>query len=862
MMLKHSKGEYNIIRNDDEATLLKVGNRREWREEGLGERTEIQRVKLPSGKARILTLQNLTPQATTTLRVYRKSRFSMSLKRKAVTRDSPEADQVAVSDGSDSENDLESGLLNATLSDSGEESDLADELTEEDWFSTDDEFEDEEDEEELDEETEVTDQDEDMVSSERDYSMRKREVESGAVADEEAGREGWQDEDIVTPNYSIITSADGGLRYIYKEIDPVYDSDDSDAPATTNTIGNIPLSFYDAYPHIGYDINGKKISRPAKGEALDTLLDSIEIPKGWTGLTDPATGKPLELTAEELDVLKRIQLNEVPEDGYDPYPPTIEYFTSKLEQMPLSAAPEPKRRFVPSKHEAKRVMKLVKAIREGRILPYKPPSDEEEEEDDTKRYDLWANETPRPDHIMNIPAPKLPPPGYDESYHPPPEYLPDEKEKKEWEEADEEDRDKEYLPADHDSLRKVPGYDQFVKEKFERCLDLYLAPRVRRSKLDIDPESLLPKLPSPEELRPFPTRTACIFRGHEGRVRTLSVDPSNQWLATGGDDGTVRVWEVLTGYLCWTAHLGSSETVNVVRWRPTKDTLILAAAHGETLYMLVPPLCSPGLESASHEILNAGFGYASTSSNSSSTSKPRSQNHAWTRPSPPLSTTHCTFTQVPLRSSIKSLSWHRRGDYLSTVSPTASSSAVAIHTLSKHLTQLPFRNLKGLPQTSVFHPSRPHFLIATQRSVRIYDLSAQTLLKILSPGARWISSIDIHPGGDNVLVSSYDRRLLWHDLELDTKPYKTLRYHSKAIRSTAFHKGGWPLFVDGSDDGTVQVFHGKVAADAMENASVVPLKVLKGHKVTGQLGVLEVGWAGGRPWVVSAGADGVGRLWV
>jgi len=122
------------------------------------------------------------------------------------------------------------------------------------------------------------------------------------------------------PNYTVTTDANGGERYVYEEIDPVYDSDDSDAPVTTNTIGNIPLSFYDSYPHIGYDINGKRIMRPAKGEALDALLDSIDIPKGWTGLTDPATGKPLNLSQDELEILRRIQTNEMPEDGYDPYP--------------------------------------------------------------------------------------------------------------------------------------------------------------------------------------------------------------------------------------------------------------------------------------------------------------------------------------------------------------------------------------------------------------------------------------------------------------------------------------------------------------------------------------------------------------
>lgn len=131
-----------------------------------------------------------------------------------------------------------------------------------------------------------------------------------------------QEED--APNYTVTTDANGGIRYVYDEIIPGYDSDDSDAPVTTNTIGNIPLTFYDSYPHIGYDINGKRIMRPAKGEALDALLESIEVPKGWTGLTDPATGKPLNLTQEELEVLRRIQMNEVPEEGYDPYPVSLD----------------------------------------------------------------------------------------------------------------------------------------------------------------------------------------------------------------------------------------------------------------------------------------------------------------------------------------------------------------------------------------------------------------------------------------------------------------------------------------------------------------------------------------------------------
>ncbi|KAJ5490519.1 hypothetical protein N7453_011344 [Penicillium expansum] len=660
------------------------------------------------------------------------------------------------------------------------------------------------------------------------------------------------------PNFRIVKDANGNDRYLWDEIHPDDNSEISEVDANANTIGDIPLKFYDEYPHIGYDINGKKIMRPAKGEALDALLDSIEIPKGWTGLTDPKTGKPLELSQEELELLRKVQMNEVPSEGYDPYEPLVEWFSSQKEIMPLSAAPEPKRRFVPSKHEQKRVMKLVKAIREGRILPYKAPEDREDKEEELINYDLWADEVERPDHIMHIPAPKLPPP-----------------ERKEWEQTDPEDREKDYLPNDFGSLRRVPGYDNFVQEKFERCLDLYLAPRVRRSKLNIDPESLLPKLPSPEELKPFPTACATVFRGHKGRVRSVNVDPTGIWLATGGDDGTVRVWELLTGRQLWSVKLSDDEAVNTVRWRPGKDAVILAATAGDDIFLSVPPIVDPETEKASLDLLDAGWGFAaSRPAPSASEEGKKNAPPTWIRPSSALVDAGVCVV-IPLRYVPKTISWHRRGDYFVTVcsgASTPASVAISIHTVSKHLTQFPFRRrLKGggPPQTAHFHPSKPILFVANQRSIRAYDLSRQLLVKILQPGARWISSFDIHPtsssasGGDNIIIGSYDRRLLWHDLDLSQRPYKTLRYHRKAIRAVKFHPSGrYPLFADASDDGSLQIFHGSVTGDMLSNATIVPLKVLKGHKITGELGVLDIDWHPREAWAVSAGADGTCRLWM
>lgn len=64
-------------------------------------------------------------------------------------------------------------------------------------------------------------------------------------------------------------------------------------------------------------------------------------------------------------------------------------------------------------------------------------------------------------------------------------------------------------------------------------------------------------------------------------------------------------------------------------------------------------------------------------------------------------------------------------------------------------------------------------------------------------------------GGDNLLVSSYDSKVVWFDLDLSTKPYRVLRLHSTAVRSVAYHKR-YPLFASVSDDCSLIICHGMV----------------------------------------------------
>jgi ribosome biogenesis protein ERB1 len=137
------------------------------------------------------------------------------------------------------------------------------------------------------------------------------------------------------------------------EILPVYESDTSDEE-NENTCGDVPLKWYDEYDHVGYNIDGNKIARGATKDEVDKFLENSDSRDVWRSVLN-VQGETVQLSSEELQIVDRIERGLYGDISYDPFERTVEWFTSKLEIMPLSAAPEPKRRFIPSKNEAKRV---------------------------------------------------------------------------------------------------------------------------------------------------------------------------------------------------------------------------------------------------------------------------------------------------------------------------------------------------------------------------------------------------------------------------------------------------------------------------------------------------------------------------
>ena len=308
------------------------------------------------------------------------------------------------------------------------------------------------------------------------------------------------------------------------------------------------------------------------------------------------------------------------------------------------------------------IMKIVKAIREGRIVPNKPSATK------PSVYAIWDDSDVHNPGAMYMPAPQLPPPKTAESYNPPEEYVPTEAERKEWEETDKEDRKTDFLPRKYDALRLVPGYKDLVQEKFERALDLYLAPRTRRVKLNIDPESLIPKLPSPRELRPFPI-ASCVQYRHPGstRVRSVSVSPSGEWVASGSEDGVVRVWDLGNGREVWRWDLRGG-AVQSVAWSPNREEAMLVALIAGRVVLLSPlALVAPAVAAATLEHANAAFASSAATTKMGAGKEVRGTEAVkWARPAE-NDRERGVLVYVEVPGTPKSVSWHRKGDYFATV---------------------------------------------------------------------------------------------------------------------------------------------------------------------------------------------------
>lgn len=104
-----------------------------------------------------------------------------------------------------------------------------------------------------------------------------------------------------------------------EKTDEYADHDTSDEEDIRNTVGNVPMRWYDDYKHLGYDWDGKALIKPETRDNIDDFLQRMENPEFWRTVKDPQTGQDVVLTDEDVQLIGRIRAQKIPDVSFDEY---------------------------------------------------------------------------------------------------------------------------------------------------------------------------------------------------------------------------------------------------------------------------------------------------------------------------------------------------------------------------------------------------------------------------------------------------------------------------------------------------------------------------------------------------------------
>lgn len=639
------------------------------------------------------------------------------------------------------------------------------------------------------------------------------------------------------------------------------------------------------------------------------MLNSTD-PDSWRTIYDQKNQTSVRLTDEDLEIIRRISSHTYANSDFDAE--SYHYENDSLEDkiFPVSNRPVPKRGFVPSKWEAKKITRLVRLIRLKILHPIKKKEPEV--------YDIWEDAIIDPvvDETASkgpphIPAPRMELPVHEHSYNPPEEYLLDEDEISKLEKEGE--LEGTFIPSKFDCLRRVPAYDKLISERFERCLDLYLCPRAVKMRMNVDPESILPPPIDTSDLKPYPTSVRIKYDINQlvdHKNIQMSTSPDGFWLAVGA--GTVlSIFETSTSRLAIRFDISnisqklsaSSQTYSSEETQQESETNlitslafhpnmpILACGVEEYLLILVlrlPSICfvedseastdaeqpldsSVTKEKDPKEELKRSLELFSSLQMYNKDSK-KLDLLSWSKIQVDSDSEFKELSSVVVikhQSAIRHLTWHNKGGYLAAVSPRAISPSqrVVIHSINRRSSITAFKKLSGMVKSVLFHLSNPWLIVATQTCIRVVDLTSsktgnkkfgnqntnKALVKKLI-GIEDPTSISLDSTGKHIFVGQSNGRIAWFDLDLGNTPYKLLRYSESAIKQVQFHQGKSMVF-SASKNGTINVFHCRMPSDLMSDPVFIPLKVIKGELST----IYSAVWHPKQPWIFSAGMNKDGK---
>ena len=115
-----------------------------------------------------------------------------------------------------------------------------------------------------------------------------------------------------------------------------------------------------------------------------------------------------------------------------------------------------------------------------------------------------------------------------------------------------------------------------------------------------DPNMLIPELPSPNDLKPFPTTLSIDFNFHKTCVRSISISPCGKYLASGDEDHNLVIWQITAARIIRKYKL-QYPVIDCIEWCPSPTNCLLSASNDELVYIIQPELYSKKLSKQTKE---------------------------------------------------------------------------------------------------------------------------------------------------------------------------------------------------------------------------------------------------------------------
>ena len=376
-------------------------------------------------------------------------------------------------------------------------------------------------------------------------------------------------------------------------------------------------------------------------------------------------------------------------------------------------------------------------------------------------------------------------------------------------------------------------------------------------------------------------RVRNILSLHTKRVNTLAVSSNGRWLATTGDDGTVRLWEAVTGLQLTTLEPGGE--VSVLALSPDGRWLAAGSREGRVTVWdtSAPHEATTAAVTLTHEseVLALAFG---RDGDRLATGSRDGSAYLWDLPtnqeinrleevpeavsalalSPDgqqLATAGFDGTvllrdmqtgkELPVfggqGSAIKVMAFGPFGELLAT---GGADGTVRLWNTADGSERAVFEGHVGDVTTVAFHPYGQ--LLATggeDRTAQLWDLGVpEAEPTILFGHGDRVNAVAFQPDGEHLATASADGTVrLWNRY---TGEGEDLRGHSSSVNAVAFSPAGGAWLASASSDGTARIW--TVTRGEAEMA-------LQGHEST----VAAVSFSPDGKLLATGGADGTLRLW-